>query len=194
MTISFRAHRASWKPRSLNERARNAGRTRLWQACSDSAGCDPSSWNSVGCSETPRLGVERKSSTGLTSLSRPARSLSKSILEAGPWLGSASGPPTFPRAESPVCALLFTPASTGPAVKENQPSGKRQMTSSLTLPISSSAGSMEKPLGNMETCALCTAACANFLTSRIKDRLAAPSAPGPRHRSPADLLPTTAGA
>jgi len=121
--------------------------------------------------------------------------LSKAIPAAGAWGCSATGPPTFPGADSSVHVLLFTPASTGPAVKENQPYGERQMTSSLTLPGSSSAGSVEEPLGNIEARAFPSAECAVFLTSRLNDRLGAPRAlrpapelpgPGRQSLSPAD--------
>lgn len=75
--------------------------------------------------------MERKSSTGLTSPARPARSLALQVHPGGRTLGgSVSGPPTFTGADPSVRAPLFTPASAGPAVQENQLYGERQMTSS----------------------------------------------------------------
>ena len=49
MVISFKAQAQSpLEGQSLNQGARNTGCTRLWQACTALAGCNPSSWKSAG--------------------------------------------------------------------------------------------------------------------------------------------------
>lgn len=109
--------------------------------------------------ETPRWGVERKSSTGLTSQSRPNLSLSKSIPALGPLRGSKSSPPTFTGADSSIRAVCTHLLPLAPQL-ENQPYGKRQTTSSLTLPaplfswVCAGTAGTQKPAFSVQLCAI----------------------------------------
>lgn len=81
-----------------------------------------------------RWGAERKSSAGLTSRSRPRRSLSKSTPALGPWGDSTIRPTHLHRGRVLSPCPISTHLLPRAAVKGNQPYGKRQPASSPILP------------------------------------------------------------
>lgn len=137
MVISFKAQAQSpLEGQSLNQGARNTGCTRLWQARTALAGCNPSSWKSAGYLR--HEGGRWRGRPRDSHLSPGLLSLFKSI--PGLWGGGKANQirPTHlhgGRFFDPC--RLYTPASAGPAVTVHQLYGKRWITSSLTLPSTS---------------------------------------------------------
>ena len=116
------------------------------------AGCNPSSWNPSG--------VLRHRGGGRTGSLRPDSHLSPGPLARRPSLSQLQDPGGGGRGGQRIRPTHrhrgrffkpFTPASAGPTVREHQPYGKRQITSSLTLPGTSSAGPVSEPPENTET-------------------------------------------
>lgn len=144
--------------------SQNTGCTRLWQARTALAGCNPSSWKSAGYLR--HEGGRRRGRPQDSHLGPGLLSLFKSI--PGLWGGGRANQirPTHlhgGRFFNPC--HLYTPASAGPAVKEHQLYGKRWITSSDPPQHLSSAGSVQKPLEKPEACVHHSSACAIFLKS-----------------------------
>lgn len=104
--------------RAVSERgSRNAGCTRLWQACSAPAGCNPSSWNSTGYLRHQGGGREEVSSR--TQIVVQARSLYPSpsqLSDPGGAASQAHPPSQGQLLQSTPCS--YTPASAGPTVRD----------------------------------------------------------------------------
>lgn len=111
--------------------------TRLWQAHSAPAGCNLSSWNSGGYLRDTKVGAGEEVFQR-THISVQACSLTIQVHPSRRTLGGQQIRPTHLDRGGflnpcPVCTHLLPLAP----VKENQPYGKRQTTSSLTLPSTS---------------------------------------------------------
>lgn len=130
MVISFKAQAQSpLEGQSLNQGARNTGCTRLWQARTALAGCNPSSWKSAGYLR--HKGGRWRGRPQDSHLSPGLLSLFKSI--PGLWGGGRANqirPTHLHGGRFFDLCRLYTPASAGPAVTEHQLYGKRRITSS----------------------------------------------------------------